>query len=183
PDVGVPARTVSRVLRRHRMPYLSELDPMTGEVIRASKTTAARYERDAPGGLVHMDDEQSGKIHDGGGWRAHRPEDTSADKNKRERIGYDYIRSMVDDQCRLAYSEGLPDEKAATCAEFLARAADYFAAHGIDQIERVMTDNHFSYKNSHVVAAVIADLGARHVFIKPHCPWQNGKVERFNRTL
>ena len=20
-------------------------------------------------------------------------------------------------------------------------------------------------------------------FIKPHCPWQNGKVERFNRTL
>jgi transposase InsO family protein len=25
--------------------------------------------------------------------------------------------------------------------------------------------------------------GARHVFIRPHCPWQNGKVERFNRTL
>jgi transposase InsO family protein len=21
------------------------------------------------------------------------------------------------------------------------------------------------------------------VLIKPHCPWQNGKVERFNRTL
>lgn len=21
------------------------------------------------------------------------------------------------------------------------------------------------------------------LFIKPHCPWQNGKVERFNRTL
>nr|WP_293003862.1 integrase core domain-containing protein [Mycobacterium sp.] len=20
-------------------------------------------------------------------------------------------------------------------------------------------------------------------FIRPHCPWQNGKVERFNRTL
>ena len=26
-------------------------------------------------------------------------------------------------------------------------------------------------------------LGATHKFIKPHCPWQNGKVERFNRTL
>jgi len=26
-------------------------------------------------------------------------------------------------------------------------------------------------------------LGAKHKFIKPHCPWQNGKVERFNRTL
>jgi transposase InsO family protein len=30
---------------------------------------------------------------------------------------------------------------------------------------------------------VIADLGAKHKFIRPHCPWQNGKVERFNRTL
>jgi transposase InsO family protein len=29
----------------------------------------------------------------------------------------------------------------------------------------------------------IAALGAKHKFIKPHCPWQNGKVERFNRTL
>ena len=26
-------------------------------------------------------------------------------------------------------------------------------------------------------------LGAKHVFIRPHCPWQNGKVERYNRTL
>ena len=26
-------------------------------------------------------------------------------------------------------------------------------------------------------------LGATHIFIKPHCPWQNGKVERLNRTL
>jgi transposase InsO family protein len=23
----------------------------------------------------------------------------------------------------------------------------------------------------------------KQVFIRPHCPWQNGKVERFNRTL
>lgn len=29
----------------------------------------------------------------------------------------------------------------------------------------------------------MATLAARHVFIRPHCPWQNGKVERFNRTL
>lgn len=46
-----------------------------------------------------------------------------------------------------------------------------------------MTDNHWSYNKSHTVAAVIADLGATHKFIRPHCPWQNGKVERFNRTL
>ena len=28
-----------------------------------------------------------------------------------------------------------------------------------------------------------ADLGIHQIFIKPHCPWQNGKVERLNRTL
>ena len=31
--------------------------------------------------------------------------------------------------------------------------------------------------------AVCADHGITQKFIKPHCPWQNGKVERFNRTL
>lgn len=45
PAVGVPARTVSRVLRRHRVPYLRELDTMTVTPIRSSKTTAVRYER------------------------------------------------------------------------------------------------------------------------------------------
>lgn len=29
----------------------------------------------------------------------------------------------------------------------------------------------------------IETLGAKHIFIKAHCPWQNGKVERLNRTL
>ena len=46
-----------------------------------------------------------------------------------------------------------------------------------------MTDNHWTYKHTRAVAEVIASLGARHKFIKPHCPWQNGKVERLNRTL
>ena len=40
----------------------------------------------------------------------------------------------------------------------------------------MMTDNHWSYRRSADVAAVIATLGAKHKFIKPHCPWQNGKV-------
>jgi len=46
-----------------------------------------------------------------------------------------------------------------------------------------MTDNAFSYRHGKALAAVIAAVGARHKFIKPHCPWQNGKVERLNRTL
>ena len=182
-ELGVPARTVSRVLRRHGVPYLRECDPLTGEVIRASKTTAVRYERDRPGELVHVDVKKIGKIPDGGGWKAHGRQMGSTGAQKRARIGYDYVHSMVDDHSRLAYSEILPDEKGPTCAAFMLRAAEYFAAHGITRIERVITDNHFSYRRSNDVRDAIAALGAKHKFIKPHCPWQNGKVERFNRTL
>jgi transposase InsO family protein len=183
PELGVPARTVARVLRRHGVPYLRECDPLTGEMIRASKTTAVRYERDRPGELVHVDVKKIGKIPDGGGWKAHGRQMGSTSAKRRARIGYDYVHSMVDDHSRLAYSEILPDEKGPTCAAFMLRAAEYFAAHGITGIERVLTDNHWSYRRSTDVRDAIAALGAKHKFIKPHCPWQNGKVERFNRTL
>lgn len=183
PELGLSARTVSRVLRRHGVPYLRECDPLTGEVIRASKTTAIRYERARPGELVHVDVKKVGKIPEGGGWKAHGRQIGRTGAQKRARIGYDYVHSMVDDHSRLAYSEILPDEKGPTCAAFILRAAEYFAGHGIIRIERVITDNHFSYRRSNDVRAAIAALGAKHKFIKPHCPWQNGKVERFNRTL
>lgn len=71
PELGIPARTVSAILRRHQVPYLRECDPPTGEVIRASKTTAVRYEHAHPGSLVHMDVKKIGRIPDGGGWRTH----------------------------------------------------------------------------------------------------------------
>ena len=46
-----------------------------------------------------------------------------------------------------------------------------------------MTDNHWSYTKSSDFADVLEAIGASHITIRPHCPWQNGKVERFNRTL
>jgi len=183
PKVGVPARTVSRILRRHRVPYLRECDPMTGAVIRSSKQTAVRYERQRPGELVHMDVKKLGKIPDGGGWKAHGRQMGSTAAKKRAKIGYDYVHSLVDDYSRLAYSEILPDETGATCAAFLERAAAYFADKGITRIERVMTDNAFAYRHCHDLKRVCADLQAVQKFIRPHCPWQNGKVERLNRTL
>ena len=119
---------------------------MTGEVIRASKVTAVRYERARPGELVHMDVKKLGRIPDGGGWRAHGRGRGNHSADRKTKVGFDYVHSLVDDHSRLAYSEILPDEKGATCAAFLARAADYFAAHGITRIERVMTDNAWAYK-------------------------------------
>jgi transposase InsO family protein len=178
-DLGVPARTISRILRRHHMPYLRECDPLTGVVIRASKRTTARYERDRPGELVHVDVKKLGRIPDGGGWRA-----WGRDRVKRTaRVGYDYVHSAVDDHTRLAYSEIHLDEQGDTAAGFLIRASEFFASCGIDRIDEVMTDNHWSYTRSHAFADALGVVGARHLTIRPHCPWQNGKVERFNRTL
>jgi transposase InsO family protein len=184
PELGVPARTVSRILRRHEVPRLCQCDPLTGQVIRASKTTAIRYERERPGELVHMDVKKLGRIPDGGGWRVHGravASDTAA--HKKMKVGYDYIHSVVDDHSRLAYSEIHSDEKADTTAAFFARAIDFFAFHGITPIERVMTDNAFNYRHGRRLRELLAEHSIRHKFIRPHCPWQNGKVERFNRTL
>jgi transposase InsO family protein len=181
PRVGVPARTVSRILRRHGVPYLRQCDRITGEVIRSSKQTAVRYERERPGELVHMDVKKIGRIPDGGGWRAHGRGAGAIQRDRSTKVGYDYVHSLVDDHSRLAYSEILPDEKGTSCAAFLQRAIDYFAAHGITRIERLMTDNAWAYRYS--LRAVCAEHSIAQKFIKPHCPWQNGKVERLNRTL
>ena len=181
PKVGVAPRTVSRILRRHGVAYLRDCDPMTGDVIRSSKQTAVRYERGRPGELVHMDVKKLGKIPPGGGWRAFGR--GAGNRDRKTKIGYDYVHSLVDDHTRMAYSEILPDEKGPTCAAFLERAAAYFAGKGISRIERVLTDNAFAYRYSTDLKNVCASLGAVQKFIRPHCPWQNGKVERLNRTL
>jgi transposase InsO family protein len=183
-ELGVPARTISRILRRYEIPYLFECDPLTGDVIRTSKATTVRYERDRPGELIHIDVKKIGRIPDGGGWKAWgRNRATATEKSKRKRVGYDYVHSAVDDYSRLAYSEIHPNEKGDTTAGFLTRAAVFFESYGIEQIDEVMTDNHWSYTRSRAFAQALDSIGARHITIRPHCPWQNGKVERFNRTL
>ena len=182
PELGVPARTVSRILRRHQVPYLRELDPLTGAVIRSSKATTVRYERDRPGDWCTSTSRRSAASPTAGAGAPTAAPPATPDRTPFLIVSrLDYVHSLVDDHSRLAYSEVLSDEKGATCAGFLARAAEYFAAHGIDRIERVMTDNAWAYKWS--LREVVAAFGARQVFIKPHCPWQNGKVERLNRTL
>lgn len=182
-ETGVPVRTVSRILARRGMPPLAACDPLTGLQIRATRASAQRYERERPGELVHVDVKKLGRIPDGGGWRAHGRAATVAHKHKKTKIGFDYVHAAVDDHTRLAYAEILPDEKGTTAAGFLLRAAEYFAAHGIARIERILTDNAYAYRNSADFKAAVASLGAGQRFIKPHCPWTNGKVERFNRTL
>lgn len=176
---GVPARTVSRILTRHHIPLLAWCDPLTGQLIRASRRSANRYERDRAGELVHIDVKKLGRIPDGGGWRAH----GRSEEVRGRRIGFDYVHAVIDDHSRLAYAEIHSDEKGVTAAGVLIRAAEFFARCGIPRIERVISDNAFAYRKSTAFKDAVAQIGAEQRFIKPHCPWTNGKVERLNRTL
>ncbi|PWI20086.1 IS481 family transposase [Streptomyces sp. Act143] len=173
PIVGLPASTVHRILTRHGLNRLAHLDRPTGEVIR-------RYERDRPGERIHVDVKKLGRIPDGGG---HRTLGRQASRARRSNMGFDYVHSAVDDHSRLAYSEIHPDEKAATCAGFLRRAAAFLATFGIDRIERVLTDNAWPYRKSFAWQQALTDLGATGKLTRAYRPQTNGKVERFNRTL
>ena len=179
-ELGICAATVGRVLHRHHVPYLRDLDALTGIPIRRGPATRVRYERERPGELIHIDVKKLGRIPDGGGWRLH---GRTTEARRHRRVGFDYVHAAIDDHTRLAYAEIHPDETGATCAGFLMRAAEFFAERSITRIERVMSDNAFAYRLSDAFRDAMARLGARHVLIRPHCPWQNGKVERLNRTL
>lgn len=176
----IAASTVHRVLVRLGLSRLRDLDRPTGLPARVHE----RYERDHPGELAHTDVKKLGVIREGGGWWAHgRGSTQAAAARKAPRVGYDYLHVCVDDHSRLLYAEVLPGETGAICAEFITRAGLFMASYGIS-IERVMSDNAFAYKHSHDYTAAVAALtpGARRVFIKPHCPWTNGKAERINQT-
>jgi transposase InsO family protein len=176
--LNMQASTVGRVLRRHRTPLLRELDPVTGQVIRATRHSANRYEHEYPGSLVHVDVKKLGRIPDGGGWRAH----GRSEQVRGRGIGYDYVHAAIDDHSRLAYVEIHPDERGATCAGFLERAIEFYARVGVS-VQRVLTDNALAYRRSAQFRAVTTTHGITQKYIRPHCPWTNGKVERLNRTF
>jgi transposase len=70
-ELGIAPSTVGRVIARHRMPLLTDLDALTGEPVRRGPMSRVRYERERPGELVHVDVKKLGRIPEGGGWRAH----------------------------------------------------------------------------------------------------------------
>ncbi len=178
--LNLPASTIGAVLRREQMPALARLDRVTGEVLKGRRHSDIRYEHRDPGSLLHVDVKKLGKIPPGGGWRAH-GRGTATPRGRG--AGWDFVHVAVDDRSRVAYVEVLSDEKGATCAGFLCRAAKWFRdEHGVT-IRRVLTDNAKNYTVSRDWIAVCSALQIKRRYIKPHCPWTNGKAERFNRTL
>jgi transposase InsO family protein len=183
-ELGLNPSTVGRVLARHQVPHLDAIDPITGESVRSSRRSANRYEHRTPGSLVHVDVKKLGRVPAGGGWRLHGRDATVsvANRHKRIKIGYDYVHTAIDDYTRLAYSEVLPDEKDLTCAGFLHRALAWFVARGV-RVRRLLTDNALVYRRGTNWGWVCAAWQLKRRFIRPGCPWTNGKAERFNRTL
>jgi transposase InsO family protein len=183
-ELGLNPSTVGRILARHEVPHLSGIDPITGESVRSSPRSTNRYEHRTPGSLVHVDVKKLGRIPAGGGWRLHGRDAavSVAHRHKKIRIGYDYVHTAIDDYTRLAYSEVLPDEKDPTSAGFLHRALVWFADHGV-RVRRLLTDNALVYRRGTDWGWVCSAWQLKRRFIRPGCPWTNGKAERFNRTL
>lgn len=158
----IPLSTVVLEIRRLGLSRLKALEPPVPVV---------RYERSAPGEMLHIDTKKLARIARVG-HRIH------GDRSKSvEGVGWEHLYVAVDDATRLAYTEVLPDEKGATAAGFLARASAWFAARQI-RLERVMTDNGSGFV-SKAFARLQVELGTRHIRTRPYTPRTNGKAERF----
>ena len=111
---GLSRATVSRILVRLKLNKVGMLEPARSVV---------RYERDAPGDLIHIDIKKLARIHKPGHRITGNPQDETRG------AGWEFI-----------YVAMMPDEKAVSAASFLDQAIAYFQCHGIG-VRRVMTDN------------------------------------------
>lgn len=181
--VDVSTATVGRWLHRLGLSNRRHLDP-TG----ASNRTPQAITTTRPGEMVHIDVKKVGRIPDGGGWRAAGRGSAQAKavekaKTAGAKAGYVYLHSVVDGHSRLAYTEALADETAATTIAFWRRARAFLAEHGITRIDRVVSDNGPNYRASAFTLALHETGVRRHQRTRPYTPRHNGKVERYQRIL
>lgn len=171
-EVGLATSTVQGILNRAGLGRLDRGDRATGP------EPARRYQREHPGELIHVDIKKIAAIPNGGGWRLHGRGNTP---RPRQRGGYRYIHTAIDDRTRIAYSEILDDDKAVTAAGFWTRAAGWYTERGIT-CQRVLTDNGACYRSGLWHRACTA-TGTAVKKTRPRRPQTNGKVERFHRIL
>lgn len=161
-SVGVSASTVSRVLARAGLSKLSDLEPAQPVV---------RYEREAPGELLHIDTKKLGRIVR----PSHRV--TGNRRDSVDGAGWETLFVAIDDHARLAFTAMHPDEKKAQAVQFLRNAVAYYARLGVC-VQRLLTDNGSAFRSREFRQACL-ELSIKHSFTKPYRPQTNGKAERF----
>lgn len=163
--VGRSAATVSRLLARLGLSSLKALDALVPPV---------RYEREAPGELLHMDTKKLGRIVVTG----HR---VTGDRRDHTRgAGWEFAHVAIDDHSRAGFVQMHDDERKGSAVAFLQAAVAHYAALGVT-IKRLITDNGSAYR-SRLFAKTCQALGIKHTFTKPYRPQTNGKAERFIQT-
>lgn len=165
--VPISKATVWRILRRHGLNLLKALDP--------APPPAIRYERAAPGELIHLDIKKLGRFERPGV----RGTGNRADRN--EGAGVEALHVAVDDYSRLGFACVHPDEKIPSVVAALEQTVSFYRFHCIP-VQAVLTDNGVSYR-SHAFDAACQRLGIKHRFTRPYRPQTNGKAERFIQTL
>jgi transposase InsO family protein len=169
-ETGHPHATVWRALRREGI----SRPPKT------PREQPRRYEWPCPGDLLHIDSKRFVRFTRPGHAVTGDRHRTGAEK--RMRIGYEWVHSLVDDHSRLAYSELRRDERAATVTAFVERGLAFFADHGI-AAKRLLSDNAFVYVHNRSLRELLAAQQIRHLRIPARRPQVNGKVERYQQTL
>ena len=169
-ETGHPHATVWRTLKRagisrppkepREQPRLYEW-PCPGDLLHIDSKRFVRFTR--PGHAVTGDRQRSGR-------------------EKRMRIGYEWVHSIVDDHSRYAYSELHRDERADTVTGFVERALAHLNDLGIEP-KRLLSDNAFVYRHNRSLRELLAAHAIQHRFIRPRRPQTNGKVERYQQTL
>jgi transposase InsO family protein len=169
-ELGMPHQTVSRCLERRGL----------SRPPRPAKEEVRRFEWPCPGDLLQMDTKRFARFSSPG--HAVTGDRHRTGRERRERVGYEFAHSLLDDHSRLAYTELHEDERAETVTGFVERALAFFARCGIEP-RRLQTDNAWIYTKNARLAALLKARGVEHRTIPPRTPKRNGKVERYQQTL
>lgn len=163
--VGRSVATISRVLAGMGLSSLKALE---------LKAPVLRYERQAPGELLHMDTKKLGRIVR----PSHRV--TGDRRDSVDGAGWEFAHVAIDDHSRCGFVQMHRDEKKETAVEALKAAVAYYASLGV-KVQRLLTDNGSAYR-SKLFARTCQALGIKHTFTQPYRPQTNGKAERFIQT-
>jgi transposase InsO family protein len=169
-ETGHPHATVWRALKRAGI----------SRPPRPPREETCRYEWPCPGDLLHLDSKRFVRFSRPG--HAVTGDRQRSGAEKRMRIGYEWVHSLVDDHSRYAYSELHRDERAPTVTGFVERGLAAFAERGI-RSSRLLSDNAFVYRRNRSLHELLAREAIRHLFIQRGRPQTNGKVERYQQTL